>query len=63
MEFGVVKAAIERASAGYSAREWEELPPRIRTAAIYTELRRLDAEAIAASQYSRPEHGSTYPTR
>jgi hypothetical protein len=59
MEIGSVKAAIERASAGYSAREWAELPPKIRTAAVYTELRQLDAEATAASRRSLPEHGSS----
>jgi hypothetical protein len=59
MENGSVKAAIERASAGYSAREWAELPPKIRTAAVYAELQRLDAEAIAATRHSLPEHGSS----
>jgi hypothetical protein len=61
MENGSVKAAIERASAGYSAREWAELPPKIRTAAVYTELRQLDIEAVAATRHSLPEHGSNSP--
>jgi hypothetical protein len=59
MENGSVKAAIERASAGYSAREWAELPPKIRTAAVYTELRQIDTEAIAETRHSLPEHGSS----
>jgi hypothetical protein len=62
MENGSVKAAIEWASAGYSAREWAELPPKTRTAAVYTKLRQLDAEAIAAARHSLPECGSNSPT-
>jgi hypothetical protein len=62
MEIGSVKAAIERASAGYSTREWAELPPRIRTAAVYAELRLLDAEAISASRRSIPEREPNSPT-
>ena len=37
----VVKAAIERASVRYSARELAELPPKNRTAAVYAELQSL----------------------
>ena len=55
MENGSVKAAIEgprpdiRHENGLSCRR------KIRTAAVYTELRRLDAEAIVASRRSLPD--------
>jgi hypothetical protein len=61
MENGSIEAAIERASAGYSAREWAELPPKTRTAAVYTALRQLDTEAVTVSRHGLPEQRSNSP--
>lgn len=40
-----VQRAVARAASRYSVQEWEELPPRQKTHAIYLELRQLDAAA------------------
>jgi N-acyl-L-homoserine lactone synthetase len=44
MKNGSIKGAIKRTSAGCSARERAELPPRIRTAAVFAELRQLETQ-------------------
>jgi hypothetical protein len=49
-----IEKAIQIASQKYSAEEWHTMLPRLRTEAIYEALRRLDAEALAASR-SRPD--------
>jgi len=41
--------AIKLAEARYSDEEWYQLSPRTRTAAIYEELARLDAETARIS--------------
>jgi hypothetical protein len=45
-----VRHAIELASSEYSALQWAELPQGYRAEAIYSELRRLDAEAMAGAR-------------
>jgi len=38
-----VQRAVALVASRYSVQEWEELPPRQKTHAIYIELRQLDA--------------------
>jgi hypothetical protein len=56
MEIDPVQTAIERAAAKFSALEWSGLmPAHLRVAAIYAELRRLDAGSVAPPRHrSRP---------
>jgi hypothetical protein len=50
MESDPVQTAIERAAARFSAEVWwGSLPGRYRSAAVYAELRKLDAEVALAS--------------
>jgi hypothetical protein len=42
--------AAERAVSSYPAEEWFNLSPSEQAAAIYRELRKLDAEAISESE-------------
>jgi hypothetical protein len=46
--------AIKAAKARYPSGQWDQLPPKKQTEAIYEELRRLDAESVAAAAGARP---------
>jgi hypothetical protein len=45
-----MQRAIEIVAQRYSVEEWSSMHPKLRTAAIYEVLRRLDAEALALSR-------------
>ncbi len=47
--------AIQAAEARYPRDEWYQLSPRMRAAAIYEELARLDAESVKATQQAKLE--------
>jgi hypothetical protein len=51
-----VQRAVAQAASRYSAQEWEELPPRQKTHAIYLELRQLDAAAWEQLRRARADH-------
>jgi len=42
----IVQRSVNAARQHYSARDWSSLRPPERTAAVYREMRRLDAEAM-----------------
>lgn len=58
MENDPVQAAIKQAADKFSAQEWSGLlPSHLRVAAIYAELRRLDAKAVAGAEAPRRRIG------
>jgi hypothetical protein len=52
------RRAFEAARANYSARDWSSLPPAEQTAAIYKELRLLDAKVAASATAPEPAMGA-----
>jgi hypothetical protein len=55
----LVQKAIDLASAPYSAHQWLELPTGHRSAAIYRELRRLDAATLTSvARTARQSHNA-----
>jgi hypothetical protein len=53
MKSDPVQAAIQRAAACYPAEYWAVLPSSYRTAAIYAELRQIDAAAVQEADPTR----------
>jgi hypothetical protein len=51
---GSLREAFNAAQARYPGEQWSSLPTKLQTAAIYKELRRLDAEFAEASDYTAP---------
>ena len=52
------RRAFEAARANYSAKDWSSLPPAEQTAAIYRELRLLDAKVAASATAPEPAMGA-----
>jgi hypothetical protein len=55
MEIDPFQLAAERAESSLSVRDWQGLKPSERIAAIYRELRKLDAQSVAFRVVQSPD--------
>jgi hypothetical protein len=58
----IVQRAVDAAQQHYSASDWSSLRPQERTAAVYREMRRLDAEAAKPLKHHHRQAGQQQPT-